>query len=95
MATVGKRITKPLLANVLEDGTTPWLPPERLEALGFKIAAYPLTLLSAATVAMESALGEIKAGRKPAAIKSFRDLRAIVGFDDYDAEAARYVRRES
>lgn len=95
MATVGKRIKKPLLANMLEEGTTPWLPPAQLEALGFKIAAYPLTLLSAATVAMESALGEIKAGRKPAAIKSFKDLRAIVGFDNYDAEAARYVRRES
>ena len=95
MATVGKRVKKPLLANMLEEGTTPWLPPERLEALGFKIAAYPLTLLSAATVAMETALGDIKAGRKPEALKSFKDLRAIVGFDDYDAEAARYVRRES
>ena len=95
MATVGKRIKRLLLANMLEEGTTPWLPPERLESLGFKIAAYPLTLLSAATVAMESALGEIKAGRKPQALKSFKDLRAIVGFDDYDTEAARYVRRES
>ena len=93
--TVGKRIKKPLLANMLEEGTTPWLPPAQLEALGFKIAAYPLTLLSAATVAMESVLGDLKAGRKPQAIKSFKDLRAIVGFDDYDAEAARYVRRES
>ena len=95
MATVGKRIKKPLLANMLEEGTTPWLAPAQLEALGFKIAAYPLTLLSAATVAMESALGDIKAGCKPQALKSFKDLRTIVGFDDYDAEAARYVRRES
>jgi 2-methylisocitrate lyase-like PEP mutase family enzyme len=92
METIGRRIEKPLLANMLEEGTTPWLPPARLEALGFKIAAYPLTLLSAATAAMESALAAIKAGRKAPGLKSFEDLRAVVGFDDYDAAAARYAK---
>jgi len=44
------------MANMVEDGDTPVLPPERLEAIGYKIAAYPLTLLSAATRAMNDAL---------------------------------------
>ncbi|MGE5540393.1 MAG: isocitrate lyase/PEP mutase family protein [Gemmatimonas sp.] len=91
MAEVGKRIKKPLLANMLEEGTTPWLAPQRLEELGFKIAAYPLTLLSAATAAMECALEDLKHGRKAQGLKSFRELRAIVGFDAYDAEAAKYA----
>lgn len=94
MEMVGKRIAKPLLANMLEEGTTPWLPPARLESLGFKIAAYPLTLLSAATAAMERALADITAGRKASGLKSFKEFRAIVGFDDYDAEAARYSKED-
>jgi 2-methylisocitrate lyase-like PEP mutase family enzyme len=91
MAEVGRRIGKPLLANMLEEGTTPWFSPQRLDELGFKIAAYPLTLLSAATVAMERALEDLKAGRKANDLKSFRDLRAIVGFDAYDAESSKYA----
>ena len=39
----------PQMANLVEGGDTPLLAPAALEALGYRIAAYPLTLLSAAT----------------------------------------------
>ena len=81
----------PQMANLVEGGDTPLLPPARLEALGYRIAAYPLTLLSAATLAMQRALGELRRGEHPTDLLSFAELRAAVGFDRYDAERHRYA----
>jgi hypothetical protein len=64
---------------------------DALEALGYRIAAYPLTLLSAATRAMQRALDALRRGDPPTTCCSFAELRAVVGFDDYDAERLRYA----
>ncbi|MDH3965900.1 MAG: carboxyvinyl-carboxyphosphonate phosphorylmutase, partial [Rhodospirillales bacterium] len=62
-----------------------------LEELGYRIAAYPLTLLSAAMKAMEQALSEMAAGRHPdALLKDFAELREAVGFEDYYRDEERY-----
>jgi 2-methylisocitrate lyase-like PEP mutase family enzyme len=90
MAEICRRVSAPCMANMLEQGATPILPPARLEALGFKIAAYPLTLLNAAIVAMRNALGSLARGQPAENLMSFDELRAIVGFDDYHSEAQRY-----
>jgi 2-methylisocitrate lyase-like PEP mutase family enzyme len=81
----------PTLANMLEQGQTPILPPSELEAIGFRIAAYPLTLLSAAVHAMQRVLGELKQGTPPTGLTGFESLRNSVGFDRYVEEAERYV----
>ena len=78
------------MANMLEDGLTPLLPPQRLAELGYRLAAYPLTLLSCAVAAMQGALAELAAGRTPSARLSFAELRTLVGFDRYEALLARY-----
>ena len=78
------------IANLVEGGDTPILPPERLEAIGFKIAAYPLTLLSAATRAMSEALEALRRGETPEGLLPFETLRELVGFDAYDRERTRY-----
>ncbi len=78
------------MVNLLEEGETPILPPARLEALGYKIAAYPLTLLSSAVFAMEEALAMIRAGRIPERRVSFAAIRELVGFPAYDGLLARY-----
>ena len=83
-------IPGPKMANLVEGGDTPLLPPERLEEIGYKIAAYPLTLLSAATAAMLEALQALKNGDRPTRLVDFDRLRDIVGFEGYDAEAERY-----
>ena len=50
------------MANNLEGGgRTPLLPPEELEQLGFKLVAYPLSLLGVSMRAMQSALQLLKA----------------------------------
>lgn len=47
---------------MVEQGTTPILPAKELAAIGYKIAAYPLTLLSASMKAMENALEALHSG---------------------------------
>ncbi len=83
---------RPTLANMVEGGDTPLLPPAELEAIGYRIAAYPLTLLSAAVRAMEQALDALARGRTPfELLLSFSGLQRRLGFPEYDREAARYA----
>jgi 2-methylisocitrate lyase-like PEP mutase family enzyme len=91
LSRVAREIPAPTMANLVEDGDTPLLPPARLEALGFRIAAYPLTLLHAAVYAMQEALEGLRAGRPLERRLSFAALRELLGFDDYDAECRRYA----
>lgn len=81
----------PQMANLVEGGDTPLLAPDSLAALGYRIAAYPLTLLSSATRAMQRALENLRRGETPADLLPFAELRAVVGFDAYDAEQRRYA----
>jgi 2-methylisocitrate lyase-like PEP mutase family enzyme len=90
MRAVRAAVDRPLLVNLLEGGKTPILPHSELDALGFKLAAYPLTLLNASIVAMQSALAALGRSETPAGLMSFAELRALLGFDAYDREAARY-----
>jgi len=90
MRTFCRTVPGPKMANMLEQGRTPFLPPARLAEMGFTIAAYPLTLLNCAIHAMQQALAELKAGRQPQVPLSFADLRRIVGFDRYSEEEAPY-----
>ncbi|HIJ78143.1 MAG: isocitrate lyase/PEP mutase family protein [Desulfobulbaceae bacterium] len=80
----------PTMANMLENGKTPLLPPETLAQMGFKIAAYPLTLLNASIFAMQQALAALKQGGSPELGLDFKELRRIVGFEEYYAEEKRY-----
>lgn len=79
----------PKMANMIEAGKTPVLPPAELEAIGYKIAVYPLTLLNVSIRAMREALECIRRG-EPANVLGFEDLKAAVGFPEYYAEEARY-----
>ena len=90
MQRICEAIRAPQLANLVEGGDTPMLPPARLAALGYRIAAYPLTLLSAAARAMQDALAALARGETPARLLEFAELRELVGFDAYDAALERY-----
>ena len=95
LARIAREVPGTHMANMLEGGLTPFLPPAELEQMGYRIAAYPLTLLSAAMRAMRAALAEMKAGRHPhGMLMDFGELKTTIGFDDYDAMAARYAAAE-
>jgi 2-methylisocitrate lyase-like PEP mutase family enzyme len=81
---------RPTLANMVEQGETPLLPPAVLQEIGYSLAAYPLTLLSAAMKAMQDALVAFKAGRHPENLLDFATLRDAVGFNAYYEEEERY-----
>jgi 2-methylisocitrate lyase-like PEP mutase family enzyme len=80
----------PKMANLIEGGKTPLLPPARLEAIGYAIAVYPLTLLNVSIGAMRSALTQLRAGKGVAAAMDFDQLKRAVGFPEYYADEARY-----
>jgi 2-methylisocitrate lyase-like PEP mutase family enzyme len=80
----------PKMANLIEGGRTPLLAPAQLDAIGYKIAVYPLTLLNVSIQAMRAALSELRAGRPASAAMDFEALKAAVGFPAYYAEEARY-----
>jgi 2-methylisocitrate lyase-like PEP mutase family enzyme len=88
-----REVPAPLMANLVEDGDTPWLSHARLEELGFKIAAYPLTLLSASLAAIEDALVALRSGSSAERRLSFEDLRERVGFPAYEKLLDRYRTR--
>lgn len=79
------------MANMIEGGKTPLLPPPQLAELGYKIAVYPLTLLNTAIVAMQRNLAALKAGQEPTELMDFEQLKDCVGFNDYYREEERYL----
>ncbi|MEN8257820.1 MAG: isocitrate lyase/PEP mutase family protein [Thermodesulfobacteriota bacterium] len=89
MARFCHEIPAPCMANMIQNGQTPLLPPARLQELGFKIAAYPLTLLSSAVEAIEKSLAALREGSYPEHI-SFSHLKEVIGFPEYYREDERY-----
>lgn len=78
------------MVNLIEFGKTPLLPLARLEAIGYKIAVYPLTLLSVSIKAMRAALERIRR-EETAEVLDFAELQAVVGFPEYYAGEERYA----
>lgn len=59
--------------------------------MGYTIAAYPLSLLSASIKAMNLALERLKAGEPlDDLLEGFEKVQEVVGFRDYDDTAAKY-----
>ena len=70
-------------------------PVARLAAPGFGIAAYPLTLLSAAAAAMQKAVAGLAEGEHAdELLLEFAQLRRVVGFDACYAAEQRYTDSE-
>jgi 2-methylisocitrate lyase-like PEP mutase family enzyme len=81
----------PKMANLIEGGKTPILDAARLQAIGYTIAVFPLTLLNVSIGAMRAALHDLKSGTRTPAAMDFEALKTAVGFPDYYAEEARYA----
>lgn len=91
METICREVDGIHMANIIDGGKTPVLSPSELHSIGFRIAAYPLTLISAAMQAMTIALKDLQAGNSPRGLMPFKDVRRIVGFDDYYDAEKRYT----
>ncbi len=85
-------MSKPCMANLVPGGKTPILPPAKLQEIGYKLALYPVMLLSSAIAAMQATLTALRPGAAvpmPAAV-SFADLQKVVGFPEYWDRESRY-----
>ncbi len=79
------------MANIVEGGETPDLPQDALFDIGYSIAAYPLTLMSAAMKAMTDALAALKAdGSRAELLMDFGEVRRRIGFQDYYETSSAY-----
>ena len=82
-----KRVIKEVpghhMINLIEDGETPLLEINELEDIGFKIAVFPLTLMSASVKTMQESLKNMKNKTYNTNVSKFSDLRDIVGFNEY------------
>jgi 2-methylisocitrate lyase-like PEP mutase family enzyme len=89
-------VQKPCMANMVPGGKTPILPPHELQSIGYKLALYPVVLMSSAITAMRAALAALKPDGTvplPPSI-SFAELQQLVGFPDYWERETRYKASE-
>lgn len=92
MELIGRSFDVPQLANMLEGGRTPILKPAQLEALGFRIVIYGISLLMRITRVMQEALADIASGelRHVGAGVSFDEYKRVIGLADWAGIEDRY-----
>jgi methylisocitrate lyase len=79
MKQIGKEINAPLVANMIEGGTTPLNSAETLNKLGFKIILYPLSVLYANTFATMNILKDLKNTGS-----TLKHRQRLVNFDQFN-----------
>lgn len=88
-----RAMKNPCLANMVPGGKTPILPPPGLQDVGYKLALYPVALMTSAIAAMQATLAALRqpdAGENLPPSVSFLELQKIVGFPDYWERETRY-----
>jgi len=78
-------IDTPCVANIVPGGKTPALSRSELQRIGYKIALYPVVLLSSAIPAIQAALAALKEGDDFAypPMVTLNDLQDVAGFPEY------------
>ena len=79
------------MANIVEGGATPDLSRAELQAIGYRIAAYPLTLMAAAMRAMTATLQAMRGDEVRKGLMGFGELRRRIGFEDYYEASEAYA----
>jgi len=94
MRKIGSSFDLPLLANMVEGGRTPVLSQAELEAIGYKLAIFPVTALLAATQAMKSVYKTFKKTGSSASLATplmpFTELTHLMGFEEIWEFEKRY-----
>lgn len=94
---VGQSFEVPVMANMVDGGLTPLLPAKELEALGFEMVAYAVTMLLAAAHAVREALQHLKATGSTEGLTgklmTFQEFDRLIGFPEVREFERRYHRR--
>jgi 2-methylisocitrate lyase-like PEP mutase family enzyme len=95
METIGKAFHQPLLANLVNGGSTPLLSRARLAELGFQIAIWPGAGFLAVAAALASVYGQLaRTGHTDGAAAPLFDFKSfcdILGFPDVHAFERRWA----
>jgi 2-methylisocitrate lyase-like PEP mutase family enzyme len=97
LATIGRRIGKPLLANMVNGGRTPMLAASRLAELGYAAAIFPAVGFLATAQALTTAFADLaEHGTSTAQVPmySFSDFNELIGFRDVWEFERRYAENE-
>ena len=85
MAEIGRRIEKPLLANIVVGGSTPLLSKDELSDMGYQLAIFPGSAFLAMGAAVESVYKHIKSTGSTADLETplydFQAFNQLMGFD--------------
>ena len=83
-----------LLANMVEGGRTPSLTAKELEALGFKMVAYPCSFIYAVTKTLTEVLTSLHENGTTSQcldkLIEFSEFNRFIGLDDYNALDKKY-----
>jgi len=91
MALIPKEVPGIHMCNMVEGGKTPIPSMQKLNALGFRLAIFPLTLLAATMRAIQETLVDMKADRDPRPrLAGFDTIKMVAGFDAYYEAEKRY-----
>lgn len=85
METIGKRIDKPLIANMVPGGRTPLLSAEKLQSLGFALAIHPAAGFLATAAALEKSYADLKENgdvTDSSQLYSFSEFNKLIGFPE-------------
>ena len=95
MRRIGSSFDLPLLANMVEGGRTPVLSQQQLEAIGYKLAIFPVTALLSAVQAMKAVYASMRetgsSAGAPTPLMPFTELTALMGFEEVWAFEKRYA----
>ena len=85
MAEIGRRIEKPLLANIVVGGSTPLLSINELSDIGYQLAIFPGSAFLAMGAAVESVYTHIKSNGSTTDLQTplyeFQAFNQLMGFD--------------
>jgi methylisocitrate lyase len=93
LAEIGRRVPKPMVANMIEGGKTPVLPRDQLAAMGFQLILYPLAGLFAAAKAIRTVYEQVyregtTTGRESQ--MTFAEFNALIGVAEKYTLAERF-----
>lgn len=94
MREIARNVPGPLVANMIERGVTPLMPPEELRALGFQLIVWPLAPLYASARALKEVYTTLRNHGTTAGmlerLMPFNEFHDIVGLEEKYRLDARY-----
>ena len=94
MAEIAREVPGPLVANMLERGVTPLMPPGELKTLGFDLIVWPLAPLYSVAKSLTDVYTTLRRDGSTAGILDrlmpFDDFNRIVGLEEKYALDEKY-----